>query len=319
MTAAAALTEKLQKVLARAGLASRRIAEEWIAAGRVTVNGRIATLGERIAADDEVRVDGRRIEVATGDEMERQVIAYHKQEGEVVSRNDPEGRPSVFDQLPALRGQRWVSVGRLDLHTSGLLLLTNDGELANRLMHPSTAVEREFAVRIEGELSAEKKRVLLDGVMLDDGLSKFLAITDAGSQGTGHWYRCSLVGGKFREVRRLWESQGYVVGRLVRIRFGSFSMPSTLRQGHWLELSGDDIARLEQLCRLPPKKHTGLYGRSRRLSDRQERGAREASGQRRDDDDDIDGNRMDGGRHEGNRAGGGERPRSKGGYLRGRR
>lgn len=309
------MTEKLQKVLARAGLASRRVAEEWIAAGRVTVNGRVATLGDRIGPDDDVRVDGRRIAVVTGDEMERQVIAYHKVEGEVVSRNDPEGRPSVFDALPPLPGQRWVSVGRLDINTSGLLLLTNDGELANRLMHPSTGVEREYAVRVLGELTPDKRRNLLDGVMLEDGLSKFLAITDAGGQGSNHWYRCNLIGGKFREVRRLWESQGYPVSRLMRIRFGSFAMPSTLRQGSWMELSPEEITRLEQLCKLPPKKHTGLYGRSRRLADRQERGDRDdrgaapdAGGEQRPRGD-VDGNRLDRG----------ERPRSKGGYLRGRR
>lgn len=296
------MSEKLQKVLARAGLASRRVAEEWIAAGRVTVNGRVATLGDRVEASDDIRVDGKRCTVVAEEEMERRVIAYHKVEGEVVSRNDPEGRPSVFDQLPPLKGQRWVSVGRLDINTSGLLLFSNDGELANRLMHPSTAVEREYAVRVVGELTPAKKKALLDGVLLEDGISKFLAITDAGGQGTNHWYRCSLVGGKFREVRRLWESQDLTVSRLMRIRFGTYSMPSTLRQGDWLELGDEEIARLEQLCKLPAKKHTGLYGRAKRLADRQERGA--------------GGNASGGQGAEGDA----QRPRrGGGGYLRGRR
>lgn len=243
--------------------------------------------------------------------MDRQVVAYHKAEGEVVSRNDPEGRPSVYDRLPLLRGQRWVSIGRLDVDSAGLLLFTNDSEFANRVMHPSTGVEREYAVRLTAPLGAEQQRDLLDGVMLEDGLSKFSAITDAGVQGSGHWYRCSLSGSKFREVRRLWESQGCVIERLVRIRFGSYAMPSTLRQGNCMALADDDILRLEQLCSLPAKKHTGLYGRARRLADRQERGdaPRDDSREHGHDDvprDDVDGNRA-------------ERPRARGGYLRGRR
>lgn len=301
------MSEKLQKVLARAGLASRRAAEEWIAAGRVTVNGKPATLGDRVGSGDDIRVDGRRIAVVAEDEMERRVIAYHKVEGEVVSRNDPEGRPSVFDQLPPLKGQRWVSVGRLDINTSGLLLFSNDGELANRLMHPTTEVEREYAVRVVGELTDDKRQALLGGVLLEDGISHFNAITDAGGQGTNHWYRCSLTGGKFREVRRLWESQGLAVSRLMRIRFGSYMMPSTLRQGTWIELDAGDIARLEQLCRMPPRKHTGLYGRAKRLAERQERAG---------DTPERDAGNRDA---DGNRASDGERPRRGGGYLRGRR
>lgn len=222
-----------------------------------------------------------------GASVDRRVIAYHKADGEVVSRNDPAGRPVVFDRLPELRGQRWVSVGKLDIDTEGLLLFTTDAELANRLMHPSTAVVREYAVRLPTRPDAAQREALLGGVMLEDGLSKFLAVTDAGEQGGQAWCRCSVVGSKFREVRRLWESQGLVPSRLVRIRFGSYAMPSTLRQGQWLELDENDIAQLEQLCSLPPKKHTGLYGRARRMADRQER------------DD--------------------ERPRRGGGYLRGRR
>jgi len=310
------MSEKIQKVLARAGLASRRVAEEWIAAGRVTVNGKIATPGDRVEASDDMRVDGKRVAVVAEDEMERRVIAYHKVEGEVVSRNDPEGRPSAFDALPPLKGQRWVSVGRLDINTSGLLLFTNDGELANRLMHPSTEVEREYAVRVAGDLAPEKKQALLDGVMLEDGISRFLAITDAGGQGSNHWYRCSLVGGKFREVRRLWESQGYTVSRLMRIRFGSYAMSSTLRQGTWVELGEDEIFRLEQMCKLPAKKHTGLYGRARRLADRQERGGREGNSDAAPGNNayesDQGGNRLD-------RGDATARSRGKGGYLRGRR
>lgn len=242
--------------------------------------------------------------------MDRQLVAYHKAEGEVVSRNDPEGRPSVYDRLPLLRGQRWVSIGRLDVDNAGLLLFTNDSELANRLMHPSTGVEREYAVRIVGILAADHRGALLAGVILEDGLSKFNAITDAGVQNGSHWYRCSLLEGKFREVRRLWESQGYAVERVVRIRFGSYAMPATLRQGDSLDLDDDEIGRLELLCSLPAKKHTGLYGRARRMSDRQDR----VDTPRDDADDggaprhrDADGNRAE------------QRPRSRGGYLRGRR
>lgn len=247
--------------------------------------------------------------------MDRQVVAYHKAEGEVVSRNDPEGRPSVYDRLPLLRGQRWVSIGRLDIDSAGLLLFTTDSEFANRLMHPSTGIEREYAVRLTAPIGVDQRRALLEGVMLEDGLSRFSAIADAGSQAGGHWYRCSLAGNKFREVRRLWESQGCVIERLVRIRFGSYAMPSTLRQGNCMALGDADILRLEQLCALPAKKHTGLYGRARRLADRQERGparGQDSAETSRDDayDDlsraDVDGNRI-------------ERPRPRGGYLRSRR
>lgn len=233
--------------------------------------------------------DGNRDE---GDDAGRRVLACHKAEGDVVSRNDPEGRPSVFDRLPALRGGRWVSIGRLDIDSSGLLLFTNDAEFANRLMHPSTGIEREYAVRVQGEVTPAVREALLQGVMLEDGLSRFNRVDDAGVQSGNHWYRCSLTGSKFREVRRLWESQGIAVTRLMRIRFGNYAMPSSLRQGSWVELSADEVARLEQLCRLPPRKHTGLYGRARRMADKQDRG------------------------WQGD--GGGERPR-KGGYLRGRR
>lgn len=279
------MSEKLQKLLAHAGLGSRRVLEEWIAAGRVTVNGAVATPGDRATADDDIRVDGRRVHLVSGEDMERRVIAYHKVEGEVVSRNDPEGRPSCFDNLPPLKGQRWVSVGRLDINTAGLILFTNDGELANRLMHPSTELEREYAVRVQGELTPQKRQLLLTGVMLEDGVSRFRAIEDAGGEGSNHWYRCSLTGGKYREVRRLWESQGFSVSRLMRIRFGPVQMSSTLRRGKWIELTAPEVERLEALCTLPAKKHTGLYGRARRLGEKQD---------------------------------GGDRPK-KGGYLRGRR
>lgn len=214
---------------------------------------------------------------AGGNVTLRRVIAYNKPDGEVVARNDPAGRSCVFDGLPDLDGQRWISIGRMDVDTSGLLLLTNDNELANRLMHPSTGLEQEYAVRVGGEMDDLRKERLLSGIMLEDGLSSFLAITDAGVQKQHHWYRCSLIGNKFQEVRRLWAAAGLPVDRLMRIRFGSFSMPSTLRHGEWIELDETRITELEQLCRMPPKKHTGLYGRARRLSERQER----ASGSQR--------------------------------------
>lgn len=202
---------------------------------------------------------------------DRRVIAYNKADGEVVARNDPAGRPCVFDGLPDLDGQRWISIGRMDVDTTGLLLLTNDNELANRLMHPSTGLEQEYAVRVAGELDAIQRESLLSGLMLEDGLSRFLAITDAGSQDKRHWYRCSLSGHRFQEARRLWAAVGLPVDRLMRIRFGSFTMPSTLRQGEWIELGDDQTGQLESLCPMAPRKHTGLYGRAKRLSERQER------------------------------------------------
>lgn len=259
------MSEKLQKVLARAGLGSRRELETWIEAGRVEVNGRKATLGDRVEPTDTVRVDGRVITTEAPEEQKVRVIMYHKPAGEVCSRNDPEGRATVFDNLPVLHGQRWVQVGRLDLNTSGLLLFTTDGELAHRLMHPSNGFEREYAVRVRGELTKEKRQAMLDGVLLEDGVSKFNNIIDAGGaeEAANHWYRVTLVGGKYREVRRLFESQELEVARLIRIRFGNLTLPPQLKTGRWMDLTEEQLNTLSGQVSLKGKQYTGLYGRAR--------------------------------------------------------
>ncbi|ASK33780.1 23S rRNA pseudouridine(2605) synthase RluB [Alloalcanivorax mobilis] len=259
------MSEKLQKVLARTGLGSRRELEKWIADGRVSVNGKVATLGDRVEPDDTVRVDGRIIRVKAEEDIVRRVIMYHKPAGEVCSRNDPEGRPTVFDNLPRLQGMRWVQVGRLDINTTGLMLFTTDGELAHRLMHPSNGFVREYAVRVRGELTEQKRQAMLEGVLLEDGTSQFDAIEDAGGaeEGANHWYKVSLTGGKYREVRRLFQSQDLEVARLIRIRFGELTLPSQLRQGRWQELTAEEIKPLTEQVDLKGKKYTGLYGRAR--------------------------------------------------------
>ncbi len=227
-------TEKLQKVLARAGLGSRRQIETWIRDGRVQVNQHIATIGERVSNLDNIRVNGRRM--STLQTPPRQILCYHKPVGEVCTRNDPEGRTTIFERLPPPKQGRWISVGRLDLNTAGLLLLTTDGELAHRLMHPSYTIEREYAVRILGEVDAAMLKRLHNGVQLEDGMARFVHITDAGGNGANHWYHITLNEGRKHEVRRLWESQGVTVSRLIRIRFGPFSLPKGLRMGHHTEL-----------------------------------------------------------------------------------
>ena len=210
-------------------------------------------------------MDGHIIKTKAPEDLVRRVIAYHKPVGEVCSRNDPEGRPTVFDNLPRLTGQRWVQVGRLDINTSGLLLFTTDGELAHRLMHPSNGFVREYAVRVRGELTREKRKALLDGVMLEDGMSKFDTITDAGGaeEAANHWYKVSLKGGKYREVRRLFESQELEVARLIRVSFGEINLPPQLKAGRWMDLTPDEMNQLAGKVDLRGKQYTGLYGRAR--------------------------------------------------------
>ena len=209
-------SEKLQKVLARAGFGSRREMARWIQAGRVVVDGKTAKLGDRILANARLTVDGRLIAKISPNKT--RVILYHKPEGEICSRSDERGRRTVFDRLPSVKVGRWVSVGRLDFNTSGLLLFTTDGELANGLMHPSANIEREYMVRVRGDIDAELLERLTDGVLLDDGVAKFTDLQDGGGEGSNHWYYVVLIGGKNREVRRLWESQGVEVSRLKRVR-----------------------------------------------------------------------------------------------------
>ena len=240
------MSEKLQKVLARLGYGSRRQLEEWIKEGRVSVNGKVAQLGDRVGENDTVRVDGHTIGRAAMQGPKQRVIVYHKPLGEVCTRSDPEGRPTVFEHLPALHHGRWVAVGRLDVNTTGVLLLTTDGELANRLMHPSTTVEREYAVRVFGEVNPDVLKRLREGVELDDGPAKFDALVDAGGEGANHWYHVMLEEGRNREVRRLWDSQGITVSRLIRVRYGPISLPRRIRPGKWEELKGEELSLLRQ-------------------------------------------------------------------------
>jgi 23S rRNA pseudouridine2605 synthase len=239
------MSEKIQKVLANAGLASRRQIENWLREGRIAVNGQMAKLGDRITHDDKVRVDGRDINLTKSISTKCRVLLYHKPEGEMCTRSDPEGRPTIFENLPMLRNGRWISVGRLDFNTSGVLLLTNDGELANRLMHPSSEIEREYAVRIQGEVPPAMIKKLKKGVVLEDGMAHFDDIADAGGEGTNHWYHVLVKEGRNRLVRRLWESQGVTVSRLIRVRFGAITLPRSVRKGKWTELTLDEIQLLK--------------------------------------------------------------------------
>lgn len=240
---APAETHKLQKLLAQAGLGSRRELEEWIAAGRVSVNGKPAHVGQRVGPGDRIRVNGRLVHLRFAARMPR-VLLYHKPEGEIVSRGDPQGRPSVFDRLPQMKGGRWVAIGRLDFNTEGLLLFTTGGELANRMMHPRYAIEREYAVRIVGQLGESHRQQLLDGVRLADGVARFSALEDAGGEGTNRWYRVVIAEGRNREVRRLFEALGLTVSRLIRVRYGPIALPRRLKRGMWSELSEAETASL---------------------------------------------------------------------------
>ena len=237
-------TEKLQKILARAGVGSRREMEVWITAGRVSVDGKIASLGTRVIGKEKIRVDGHLITIKQASEVQTKVVLYNKPEGQICSANDPEGRTSVFATLPQLRQARWVMIGRLDISTSGLLLFTNDGELAHRLMHPRYEIEREYAVRIKGKVEKVMLNRLSKGVKLEDGMARFNAIKDAGGEGLNHWYHVVLKEGRNREVRRLWESQNLTVSRLIRIRFADIALPRRLRRGTWEYLNKEAIKRL---------------------------------------------------------------------------
>ncbi len=235
--------EKLQKVLARLGLGSRRQLEGLIAQGRVKVNGQVAKLGDRVLESDRFEVDGRRINFSA--RRNCRVLIYNKPEGEVSTRHDPDGRPTVFDQLPPLAGGRWISVGRLDINTSGLLLFTSDGELAHQLSHPSNAIEREYRVRLFGEVTIEMIERLKAGVELEDGMARFMDIRlDEEYSGSNRWATVTLAEGRNREVRRLWESQNIQVSRLKRTRFGPVMLSHRLRQGQWTEASQEQIDAL---------------------------------------------------------------------------
>ncbi len=254
--------EKLQKVLARAGLGSRREMEREIEAGNVKVNDRPASLGDRVGPSDKIFYKGQRVlfHAATS---RRRVILYNKPEGEICSRSDPEGRRTVYDSLPSLKGERWISVGRLDFNTSGLLLFTNDGELANKLMHPSSVIDREYLVRIQGAVDDEMKQALLEGVLLEDGVARFTDIVEGAGEGRNRWFYCVVMEGRNREVRRLWESQGVKVSRLKRVRYGNIFIPSHVRVGQWMELSEREIADLCLTAGFDKGDHTRITPPSR--------------------------------------------------------
>ena len=247
---------KIQKVLANQGLASRREIERWIEAGRIKINGQVATLGARISATDKIHVDGKLIQTERATTRTR-VLLFHKPVDMVCSRQDPEGRPTVFDDLPRLHHARWIAVGRLDINSSGLLLFTNNGELANRLMHPRYEVEREYAVRVLGDVTEETLQQLQQGVELDDGLAKFTRVEFSGGTGANRWYHVSLKEGRNREVRRMFEAMGHQVSRLQRIRYGQITLPRSVRPGRFDELETDTVNDLlvsVGLEKNPPQK-----------------------------------------------------------------
>lgn len=236
---------KLHKALADAGFGSRRELEEWIVAGRISVNGLPAHVGQRIGPADKIRVNGKLIQLRFASKRPR-VLLYHKPEGEIVSREDPGLRASVFDRLPRIKGGRWIAVGRLDFNSCGLLLLTNNGDLANRLMHPRYELEREYAVRVIGELSDETRERLLAGVELADGPARFNSLSDGGGEGTNHWYKVTLGEGRNREIRRMLEAVGVTVSRLMRVRYGPVAMPPGLKRGMWRELEPQEVEALQK-------------------------------------------------------------------------
>ena len=245
------MSERIQKVLARAGFGSRREIEGWIKDKRIQVNGKIAQLGDHMKESDTVKLDGKILKRHRNQQSSKtRVLAYYKPEGEICTRSDPEGRPTVFDRLPKIKGGRWVSIGRLDINSSGLLLFTNDGELANRLMHPSSIIDREYAVRVLGTATDAQLEALRSGVELEDGIARFTDIVDSGGEGANHWYHVVLMEGKNREVRRLWESQGLAVNRLIRVRYGPYILERKHRVGKVLELEQKDIDRLRSATKV---------------------------------------------------------------------
>ncbi len=241
------MSERLQKLLASAGHGSRRGIEEWIRAGRVTINGRVASLGDRATLDDQIQLDGKPLDLG-GRAVATEVLLYHKPVGEVTTRHDPEGRPTVFERLPPAPSGRWIVVGRLDVNTSGLLLFTNDGELAHRLMHPSSEVEREYRVRLRGTPSAAVLDRLRHGVELEDGPASFDRIEPESAEGSHSWFRVGLHEGRNREVRRLFDHEGFEVSRLSRIRYGSIELPKDLRAGGFQKLDASRIGQLSKLA-----------------------------------------------------------------------
>ncbi|MCE4553327.1 23S rRNA pseudouridine(2605) synthase RluB [Roseateles cellulosilyticus] len=303
---------KLQKVLAQSGIGSRRDIEEWIADGKIEVNGEVAHVGQRISFGDRVKVNGKDVRVRISPPNPR-ILAYHKPTGEVSTFNDPEGRPTVFRTLPRVQGQKWQSVGRLDINTEGLLLFTNSGELANQLMHPRFGVEREYAARVLGSLSDDQRSRLLEGVNVEGQTAAFKSIEDGGGEGVNRWYRVVITEGRNREVRKLFEAVGLVVSRLIRIRYGTVVLPRGLKRGVWVELGDDDVRVIRRLAghvsnngqqvqqqqggkkdkdrnkRRSDDRHAGVGPRPSRPPEAQQpRPPREERVQRRDDDEEDD-------------------------------
>ena len=254
--------QRLHKVLAQCGYGSLRGLEEMIIAGRITVNRMPAEVGQKVGPNDQIRINGELVRLRFAPPRAR-VLLYHKPAGEIVSRSDPEGRPTVFEKLPRLGSAKWIAVGRLDFNSEGLLLFTTSGELANRLMHPRYEVEREYSVRVVGTLTAEQERSLREGVKLDDGVARVTSLSDEGGEGTNHWYKVTLPEGRNREVRRLFEALGLMVSRLIRIRYGVIAMPPQLKRGQQVELEHGDLQRLLQAAGMGNSGRGGHHADSR--------------------------------------------------------
>jgi len=248
--------ERLQKMLANAGFGSRRELEIWIKEGRIHINDKVANLGDRVVPDDRIKLDGRFIQAGRLVAPKRQVIIYNKPEGELVTRSDPEGRSTVFTRLPHLKSGRWIAVGRLDINSAGLLLLTTDGELANRLMHPSHQIEREYAVRVLGKVDEDMLKSMSSGVELEDGPARFEHIVASGGTGANRWFHVVIMEGRKREVRRIWEAVGAKVSRLIRVRFGSITMGDRLFAGCHRELEPDELKLLLNTVGMKAERHT---------------------------------------------------------------
>jgi len=263
--------ERLQKKLAASGYGSRREIERWITEGRLKINGQLAKLGDRVTEDDVISLDNRPLSNKRLTNIQRRVIIYNKPEGELVTRSDPEGRKTVFSRLPKLDKGRWVAAGRLDINSAGLLLFTTDGELANRLMHPSQQIEREYAVRVMGEVTDEILDELVNGKQLEDGFARFEDIVESGGEGINRWFHVVIMEGRKREVRRLWESVGLKVNRLKRVRFGNVILDSSVKAGQWRDLDDKETLGLLELAGLqeenkPAKSDTprkSVYGKKK--------------------------------------------------------